>query len=32
MDVGVDVVIDADYVKGHLSDNIKQINLQKYIL
>jgi ATP-dependent HslUV protease ATP-binding subunit HslU len=32
MDTSVDVIIDAEYVKAHLGDDIKALNLQKFIL
>jgi len=32
MDTDVDVVVDAEYVKTHLKNNIKDVDLQRYIL
>ncbi len=32
VETSVDVVIDAEYVKNHLSHNMKNIDLQRYIL
>jgi len=28
----VEVIIDAEYVKAHLGENLKELNLQRYIL